>query len=115
MGIITDICKDNNIKIVHFNEEYSKELLNGCGMACAYRYASSDEGEEKVIILDEQCANNKWERRLLAAHEMAHFLYGHLDNSFNLSHEQKEHEAQTFASAFVALMLYDEYKDKANP
>ncbi len=112
MGIIYDICADNNINMFYCNEEDSKVLLKNCGGACAYRHICSDGSEEKFIAIDEKSKSNKWERRFLAAHELAHLLYGHLGN-FELCHEQKEHEAQTFASAFVALMLYDEYKNKA--
>lgn len=49
-----------------------------------------------------------WEKRLIVAHELAHGLFGHLDDG-KPAGEHHELEARVFSCCLVALMVFDQY------
>ena len=106
MGLLKDICKAENIKLIGFTEELSeiltgKQNFTGQGMAIA----SSDD---KYIILDNTASI--WEKRFTIAHEVAHHLFGHLRPDTTITHQDRENEANIFASVITAFLLLQEYE-----
>lgn len=108
MNIIQAICRDEGIKCCYMPDFMSetKRKTNGLALYDA-------EHGIKTILLNGDTIFSKWERRLIASHELAHLLFGHLANACQLSDNIKEDEARTFSCAFTALMLYDEYREEA--
>ncbi len=108
MGLINDICKDENIKLIEFTDEFGKILTGnpntvGQGMAVV-------QENKKHILFDNSA--RIWEKRFTVAHEIAHHLLGHLRPNTTITHQDRENEANIFASVMVALMLYKEYEMK---
>lgn len=51
-------------------------------------------------------------KRDTVAHEIAHHLLGHLRPGTTITHQDRENEANIFASVLIGLMLYKEYETK---
>ena len=106
MGLLKDICKAENIKLIGFTEELSniltsKQNFTGQGQAIA------QEGE-KYVIFDNTAS--LWERCFIVAHEVAHHLLGHLRPDTTITHQDRENEANIFASVITAFLLLQEYE-----
>ena len=106
MGLLNDICKDENIKLIGFTDELSnvftdEQNFTGQGFAIA-------QGNEKYILFDKTAST--WERRFTVAHEVAHHLLGHLRLDTTTAPQDRENEANIFASVLVALLIFKEYE-----
>lgn len=108
MNIIQAICRDEGIKFCYMPDFMSETKKKTKGIALY-----DAEHGIKTILLNGDSIFSKWERRLIASHELAHLLFGHLANACQLSYNIKEDEARTFSCVFTALMLYDEYRKDA--
>ena len=102
MSILKQICTDNGIKTAQYR--YLEKAIPKVSETMPCGFAAILENS-KIIGYDETMET--WEKRLTIAHELAHHLFGHLSGS--VSKEQQEHEAQTFSTCFIALMLFQEY------
>lgn len=108
MGLINDICTNENIKIISVTEENAETLTrnsNNIGYGEAVL-----QGDKKYILYDRTAPI--WEKKFTISHEIAHHLFGHLRLDSILTAETREMEANIFASVLVALMLYKEYENK---
>lgn len=106
MGLLNDICKDENIKLIKFTEEFG-EMLTGNSNTTGQGFAVAQE-DKKYIFFDSTA--QIWERRFTVAHEIAHHLLGHLRLNSVIKPQDRENEANIFASVIVALLLFEEYK-----
>lgn len=106
MGILNDICKDENIKLIDFTDEFG-EILIGTSNTIGQGLAVAQE-DKKYIFFDRTA--QKWEKRFTVAHEIAHHLFGHLRPNTTITHQDRENEANIFASVIVALLIFQNYK-----
>lgn len=105
MGLLNDICKDENIKLIEFTDEFGK-ILTGNSNTVGQGQAVL-QGNEHYIIFDKTAPI--WEKRFTVAHEVAHHLLGHLRPNTTITHQDMENEANIFASVIVALLLFQNY------
>ena len=106
MGLLNDICKAENIKLIGFTDELSKDLtgnrnFTGQGRAIV-------QGDNKYVIFDNTAS--LWESRFTIAHEIAHHLLGHLRLDTTITPQDRENEANIFAAVFVGLLIFKEYE-----
>ena len=94
MGFLKTLAMDNGIQIKTIPDEY-KALLASCGGGCAYSGG---------ILLDAELCGA--EKKLVAAHEIAHILFGHC----NHPSPYQEEEARIFAAVVVAMELFRAYE-----
>ena len=100
MGLLSRICKEENICICNADE--ADDFDGGC--------AFEIDGE-KYILLGKDVQN--YERQFVVAHEVAHHILGHIrKRSSILPPEKSEMEADIFASVLVASLLLKEYFDE---
>lgn len=106
MGLLNDICKDQNIKLIAFTDELGEILMknaNTVGQGLAV-----NQDDNKYIFFDE--TSTIWEKRFTVAHEAAHHLLEHLRPNTNIDPKDRENEANIFAAVIVALLLFNEYE-----
>ena len=108
MGLLNNICKDEKIKLIHFTEELSK-VFTGKQNFTGQGRAIVQEGE-KYVIFDNTAS--LWERRFTVAHEVAHHLLGHLRPDTTITPQDRENEANIFASVLVGLLIFKEYESR---
>lgn len=101
MGLLNDICRDENIKLLEYTEELGETLTGQERILSA--------GGKKYIIFD--ASASKWEKRFTIAHEIAHHLLGHLNPNATISRQDSENEANIFASILTAFLLFKEYEE----
>ena len=103
MGILGNICRDNGICLAEINGELSKllglEAPSGRGAGLAFR------AEDVRFILYDGAAG-RYEKQFIVAHELAHHLFGHLEEGRAGQWERNEQEANIFAAVFIALSLF---------
>ncbi len=107
MGLLNEICKDENIRLIKFTDELGEMLIGdsniiGQGLAVV-------QGDKKYVLLDDTA--QKWEKQFTVAHEVAHHLFGHLRPETSITPQDRENEANIFASVLIALLLFQEYKN----
>lgn len=108
MGLLNNICKDENVKIIGLTEELMEILTGNCNFTgCGYAVA---QGNEKYIFYDTTASI--WEKRFTVAHEAAHHLLGHLRPNATISPQDRENEANIFAAIITAMILFKEYENK---
>ncbi len=105
MGLLSDICKNENIELINFTPELGERLLgnsntSGCGLALEY-------DNKKYILYD--TAASIWEKRFIVAHEAAHHLLGHSRTNTTIAPQDRENEANIFASVITAMILFKKY------
>lgn len=106
MGILNEICKDENIKLIKFTSQLA-EMLTGTKNTIGQGQAVV-QNENKYILFDSTA--QKWKKRFTVAHEIAHHLFGHLRPNTTITHQDRENEANIFASVIVALLIFQNYK-----
>lgn len=107
MGLLNNICKDENIKLIEFTDEISEMLTNSTNFKGAGRAVA--QGDNKYIFFDSTAPY--WEKRFIVAHEIGHHLLGHLKNT-DLSYGGMEMESNIFASVIIGLLLFKEYESR---
>lgn len=106
MGLLNDICKDENIKLIGFTEELCDIFIhskNFTGQGLSF-----EQKDEKYILFDNTASI--WKKRFTIAHEIAHHLFGHLRPDTTITHQDRENEANIFASVITAFLLLQEYE-----
>jgi Zn-dependent peptidase ImmA (M78 family) len=106
MSLLNDICSDENITVLRFTEELGQIFFKNPNTIS--QGLSAVQKDKKYIIYDSTAQT--WERRFIIAHELAHHLFGHLRPNTSIKVEDREKEANIFASVLVAMMLFEEYK-----
>ncbi len=106
MGLLNDICKDENIKLIEFTDEFGKILTGNTNTVGEGRAVA--QGNKKYIFFDNSA--QIWEKRFTVAHEIAHHLLGHLRPNTTITHQNMENEANIFASVITAMLLFKEYE-----
>ena len=104
MGIISRICNREGVSVYELNEEMAEILKLKCS---EHNGAAVTFNGEKMIFIGETGGIN--EDRLIALHELAHHLFGHLDSEWKPFHEE---EARLFAAVFLALILFEENREE---
>lgn len=104
MGIISDICKDNGIKLKVLTDEVTETLSLGEKGVSGWAVRADDK---KYIFCD--MTKNRWHSSFVASHELAHILFEHLTPE-RISSNDNELEANIFAATLTALILWDEYR-----
>ena len=108
MGLLNNICKDENIKIIGLTEELAEGITvdsNNIGFGLAVV-----QGNDKYILYDTTASI--WEKRFTIAHEVAHHLLGHLRPNTTITPQDRENEANIFAAVITAMILFKEYENK---
>lgn len=108
MGLLNNICKDENIKLIEFTDEISEMLTNSTNFKGAGRAVA--QGDNKYIFFDSTA--QYWEKRFIVAHEVAHHLLGHLRTDTTITPQDRENEANIFASVLVGLLIFKEYESR---
>ena len=99
MGIISTLYEQNNIKFMMTDGN----IDGSPGWACM--------GKDFPFVTISR-ETGKWERWLIAAHEMAHLIFGHLEaHNSTLTEEVREGEARIFSCTLMALIAYFEAAD----
>lgn len=94
MKTVQQIMAANNILFFDTMDERVKEITGG-GIAAKY-------GGEYIMCIDGNAPPHK--KELIAAHELAHILLGHLDGDMDeRQRERAEREAELFAVVLMAM------------
>ena len=108
MSYLSQIAQNNSIAIGLMNDE----ILNLLGRdvnssrGCAVRCENSAQ-----ILCDADAGSH--EKEFIIAHELAHLLFGHMrEGKQGVSSQHAEMEADMFAAALMALILFEEVKQK---
>lgn len=105
MGVLNQICEDERIAVKFILPDQATDILKP---DTSLRLDGADP--ERYILLDPN--KQKWEKKLVWAHELAHHIFGHLDDCSKLGTEEKENEARIFAAVFTALLIFKQYDGK---
>lgn len=105
MGLLNDICRDENIRLIGFTDQLG-EMLTGLSNTVGSGQAIA-QANEKYILFDKTAPI--WEKKFTVAHEVAHHLLGHLRSDTTITHQDRENEANIFASVIVALLLFQKH------
>lgn len=105
MDILKQMCEDERIAVKFILPDQATDILKP---DTSLRIDGADP--ERYILLNPN--KQKWEKKLVWAHELAHHIFGHLDDCSKLGTEEKENEARIFAAVFTALLIFKQYDGK---
>lgn len=105
MDVLNQMCEDERIAVKLILPEQATDILKP---DTALHLDGANP--ERYILLDPN--KQKWEKNLVQAHELAHHIFGHLDDRSKLGTEEKESEARIFAAVFTALLIFKQYDGK---
>ncbi|MGM9593146.1 MAG: helix-turn-helix domain-containing protein [Candidatus Onthomonas sp.] len=107
MGILSEICNDNGITLHYATDAVVSAI--GCGDGLKSGFCTNICGKNRIFLPEN---SSHYGKVYVGAHELAHLLLGHIDSdcpASRLPAEVQEDEANSFAGAFLALYLMEEY------
>lgn len=109
MDIISNICEENNIKLL--SEELEQLLLSEILPKSTQGYGYACKFEDSQFIAYDKSAS-VYQKNAIILHEIGHIILGHFKENNCLSKENKELEARIFSIVMIVFTIWDKWKDK---